>query len=279
MGLSEERQKELEQICLESRVELIELLHKKQTGHPGGSLSACEIMTVLYQEKAKISPDTLQDKDRDRIILSKGHAAPILYMALAKAGFIPQEELSTLRDLNTRLQGHPSSHALEAVELTTGPLGLGMSAGLGMALSLKLDGSPATVYVVAGDGELNEGACWEAAMCAAKFGADNLILIVDRNHVQLDGTSEEIMPMGDLGEKFRVFGWEVYTCDGHHVGELCDCIDRAKERKGKPNVIIAETVKGKGVSFMEGKNIWHGKPIDDASYAQAMKELKGGKEG
>lgn len=277
MSLTVSRKKELEALCHKFRVDLIEVLHSIQTGHPGGSLSVCEILTVLYFEKAKVDPKNPGWSERDRIILTKGHAAPMLYRVLAEKGFFPVEEMKTLRQIHSHLQGHPCALETPGVELSTGPLGIGLSASLGMAMGLKISNIDAVVYAVMGDGELNEGTVWEACMGAAKFKADNLIVIVDRNHVQLDGTSDEIMPLGDLSAKFAAFGFEVFTCDGHDVSALCDTIDLAKGVKGKPSVIIAETVKGKGVSFMEGKNTWHGKAINDEEYKLAMAELRGEK--
>lgn len=266
---------ELGTICNQLRIDLVELLHRIQTGHPGGSLSVCEILAALYFAKANIDPNRPDWPERDRIVLTKGHAAPMLYLTLAKRGFFPQEEMKTLRQMNSRLQGHPCAALTPGVELSTGPLGIGLSAAAGMALALRLDQIPATVYAVMGDGELNEGTVWEACMSAAKFKLDNLIAIVDHNKVQLDGTSDQIMPMPNLAGKFSAFGFEVTECDGHDITALCDAIDRAKQVKGKPAVILAKTVKGKGISYMEGKNIWHGSPIGRPEYEQAMNELGG----
>ncbi|HBR03718.1 MAG TPA: transketolase [Ruminiclostridium sp.] len=277
MSLTTSRKNELNALCNKFRIDLIELLHSIQTGHPGGSLSVCEILTTLYFEKAKVDPKNPKWPERDRVVLTKGHAAPMLYRVLAEKGFFPVEEMKTLRQLNTRLQGHPCALETPGVELSTGPLGMGLSACLGMAIGLKADHIDSTVYAVMGDGELNEGTCWEACMAASKFKADNLIAIVDRNHVQLDGTSDEIMPLGNLAEKFKAFGFEVFTCNGHDVEALSDTIDLAKAVKGKPAVILAETVKGKGVSFMEGKNTWHGKAINDEECKLALAELRGEK--
>ena len=210
------------------------------------------------------------DPDRDRFVLSKGHAVPMLYLNLAEKGFIPKEELLTLRQAGSRLQGHPCAHKPPGIDVSAGPLGLGLSAGLGMALAGRLQKRNHTVYVLLGDGELQEGGCWEAAMAAAKFNPGNLIAIVDHNGVQLDGTNDEIMPVGDLAAKFRSFGWETLSCDGHDVSAFSDAVDQAKQIHDKPAVIIAETVKGKGISFMEGKNTWHGKPISDVDYQAAL---------
>ncbi len=278
MSITAARKAELDALCNKFRIDVIDVLHDIQTGHPGGSLSVCEILTALYFEEARVDGSNPDWPDRDRIVLTKGHAAPMLYRILAEKGFFPVEEMKTLRHLNTRLQGHPAAQDTPGVELSTGPLGIGLSAALGMAMALKLDGSDANVYAVMGDGEINEGTVWEACMAAAKYKADNLIAILDRNHVQLDGTSDEIMPLGDLNAKFSAFGWEVINCkDGHDLIQLCDAIDAAKAVKGKPAIVIAETIKGKGVSFMEGKNTWHGKAIGDEEYKIAMAELGGAK--
>ena len=279
MRLTIESKEYLEYLCKTFRVELIKLLHKIQTGHPGGSLSATEIMTTLYFEKMNIDPHNPTWDERDRFVLGKGHAAPMLYFALAERGFFPKEDLQTLRQLNSHLQGHPCAKTTTGVELSTGPLGLGLPAALGMALAAKLDQKDYYTYVLIGDGESQEGIIWEAAMSAAKFKVDNLIVILDDNGVQLDGTTEEIMPMGDIAAKWKSFGWHVMTINGHNIEEISDAIDKAKEAKGIPSIIIAKTVKGKGVSFMEGKNIWHGKPIGDEEYNQAMAELGGASNG
>jgi len=277
MSISLERKNELDALCRKFRVDLIELLHSIQTGHPGGSLSVCEILTSLYFEKAKTDPKNPGWLQRDRIVLTKGHAAPMLYEVLAEKGFFPAGELKTLRQLNSHLQGHPCALETPGVELSTGPLGIGLSAAVGMCAGLKLSGINSTVYAIMGDGELDEGTVWEACMSASKFKTDNLIVILDHNHVQLDGTSDEIMPMGSVSAKFAAFGFEIFECDGHDVSALCDAVDKAKAVKGKPSIIIAETIKGKGVSFMEGKSIWHGKPINDEEFKLAMAELRGDK--
>ena len=276
MSLKIEDKERLEQLCAKFRRELIKLLYGIQTGHPGGSLSSTEIMTTLYFEKLKIDPKNPKDPNRDRFILGKGHAAPMLYMMLSELGFFPQDDLVTLRQLDSHLQGHPCAKKTCGVELSTGPLGLGLPAGLGMAMAAKLDGKDYRTIVLMGDGELQEGIVWEAAMSASKFAADNLLAIVDNNGVQLDGTVEEIMPMGDIPSKWRSFGWNVIEIDGHCVSAIADAIDLAATVKGRPTVIIAKTVKGKGVSFMEGKSAWHGKPISDDEYVNAMKELEAG---
>ena len=266
----------LNQLCARFRTDVLTTLHEKQTGHPGGSLSVCEILTSLYFCEMNVSPENFSSPDRDRLVLCKGHAAPMLYRVLAERGFFPVEEMRTLRDLESRLQGHPCSTETPGVEISTGPLGIGLSAALGMALSLRLNASPARVYAILGDGEINEGTVWEACMSAAKFKADNLLAILDWNGVQLDGASDEIMPMGDVGAKFEAFGWRTIECDGHNIGALCDAYDQAREIKNVPTIVLARTIKGRGVSFMEGKNTWHGQAIGDKEFAIAMRELGGG---
>lgn len=262
-------------LCGRMRIELIDLLFHAQTGHPGGSLSCCEILTLLYQDVMHIDPANPQMPGRDRLILSKGHAAPMLYLNLVHKGFIPAEELKNFRQIDSALQGHPCQHKTPGVDASAGPLGLGLSVGCGMASAAKMRNQDYFVYVLLGDGEIQEGSVWEAAMSASKLKLDHLIAILDHNHVQLDGTNDEIMPMGDIGAKFRAFGWRVLHCDGHNLQELSESIRQAQAGGGSPTVIIAETVKGKGVSFMEGKNIWHGSPIDPSHYQQAMAELGG----
>ena len=273
--MTNERKEELQRQCSKFRNDLIDLLYSIQTGHPGGSLSCTEILTSLYFEIMNVNPEDPEMEGRDHLILSKGHAAPMLYLELAEKGFFPKEELKTLRQMDSMLQGHPCVHKTPGVELSTGPLGLGLSAGLGMAMADRIKGLDSYTYVVMGDGEIEEGCIWEAAMSASKFGADHLIGILDNNGVQLDGTLEEIMPMGDIGAKWRAFGWNVVTCDGHDVEDFCRAVEQAKRTKGQPSLILANTVKGKGVSFMEGKNTWHGKAINDNEYAQAKAELGG----
>ena len=273
--MMDERKQELESLCLRFRNELIDLLYEIQTGHPGGALSCLEILTTLYTEKMNHNPKNPKMEGRDRLILSKGHAAPILYMNLAEQGYFKKEELKTLRQINSNLQGHPCMHKTAGVELSTGPLGLGLGAGLGMCLGERLKGNDSYIYVILGDGEIQEGSIWESAMAASKFNADHLIAILDNNGVQLDGTLEEIMPMGDIKAKWEAFGWNVIPCDGHDVSSISDAVDKAKENKGKPTLILAKTVKGKGISFMEGKNTWHGKVISDEDYKNAKAELGG----
>lgn len=274
--LSAEKASRLREKCAQFRIDLIKLLHSIQTGHPGGSLSAVEIVTVLYNEILNVDPKNPDDPKRDIFILGKGHAAPILYLNLADRGFFPKEQLATLRQLGTCLQGHPCADKLAGVDLSTGPLGLGISAAVGRAAAAKQDKTSETVYVLMGDGEIQEGVVWEAAMAASKYKLDNLVAVIDNNGVQLDGTLEEIMPMGDIGAKWAAFGWNVLKMDGHSVEDVYAKLTEAKALKnGKPVIILAKTVKGKGVSFMEGKNGWHGKAIGNDDLTNALKELEG----
>lgn len=277
--LTDQRIEELRGLCGRFRIDVLKAIYAAQSGHCGGSLSLCEILAVLYLECAFVAPENQDDPDRDRVVLTKGHGAPMLYRALAEKGFFPLEEMETLRRFGSRLQGHPNSEKTPGVELSTGPLGMGLSASLGMACALRHKKSPAYVYAILGDGELNEGTVWEAAMAAAKFRATNLIAIVDRNHVQLDGPSDEVMPLGDLAGKWRSFGWKVLECDGHSIPELYRTFNLARLSGDGPTAILADTVKGKGVSFMEGKNTYHGKTLTPEEYAAAMRELEGDADG
>ena len=274
MPITSQRAQELKELCREFRVDVLTAIHGAQSGHPGGSLSVCEILTLLYQERMNVSAERPDDPDRDRLVLSKGHACPMLYRNLIEKGFLPKDSMSSLRKINSLLQGHPSLHT-PGVDMPAGPLGLGLAAAQGMALGLRLNGSKARVYAILGDGELDEGAVWEAVMSAPKFKLANLTAVVDWNHVQLDGTTDEIMPMGDIGAKWRAFGWNVIVCDGHDIAALDAAFDAAEKYTAGPTVIVADTVKGKGVSFMEGQAGWHGKAIDDDSFKKAMAELGG----
>ena len=272
MELTLERQRELEALCLRFRREVLTAIYGAQSGHPGGSLSACEIITLLYQQRMNIP--TPSDPDRDRFVLCKGHGVPMLYRNLIEKGFLPAESMNTLRQIGSPLQGHPCMRT-PGIDMPSGPLGIGLAAAQGMAIGLRMNGSPARVYALLGDGELGEGAVWEAAQSAPKFRLNNLCAIVDCNKVQLDGTTEEVLPLGDLEAKWSAFRWHVIRCDGHDLRALNNAFDAAEAWSEGPTVIIADTVKGKGVSFMEGQAGWHGKAIDDASYEAAMKELGG----
>lgn len=266
---------ELRKKAAEVRIGVIKAVHSAGSGHPGGSLSAADIVTALYFDEMNIDPKDPDMKDRDKFILSKGHAGPVQYSALALRGYFPKEELLTLRKLNSRLQGHPDMRKVPGIEMSTGSLGQGFSAAGGMALANKIDGNPARVYVLLGDGELQEGIIWEAAMSAAHYKLDNLTGILDYNGLQIDGKNEDVMSVAPVDEKFRAFGWNVICIDGHDFDQIKKAFKAAKECSGKPTMIIAKTVKGKGVSFMENQAGWHGKAPDDEQTAQAIKELGG----
>ena len=258
------------------RRHIIEMLHKSGSGHPGGSLSAADIVTVLYFKEMKIDPKNPKWEDRDRFVLSKGHAAPVLYAALAEKGYFEIEELSKLRKIDSMLQGHPDMKGTPGVEMSTGSLGQGFSAASGMAIAGKLDNKDYRVYVLLGDGELQEGIIWETAMSAAHYKLDNLTAILDFNKLQIDGFNKEVMSIDPVTDKFKAFGWQVIEIDGHNYEEIIEAIQRAKETKDQPTIIIAHTIKGKGVSFMENQVGWHGNAPKDEERAQALKELGGG---
>ena len=277
MSMDAVKEQQLKAIAKQMRIDIVKMLHNVKTGHPGGSLSAVEILAVLYHNQMNVNCKDARNCERDRFVASKGHCAPVLYTTLADRGYFPKDELNHLRQLGCMLQGHPDMKRTPGVDISTGSLGLGLSVGIGMSLAARLNKQDYYTYVLLGDGELQEGQNWEAAMAAVKFKLDHLIAIVDNNGVQLDGTLEEIMPMGDIGRKFEAFGWNVLHADGHDIRAIDNAIDQAKAHLGQPTVIIAKTVKGRGVSFMEGKNTWHGKAIEDSDYAIAMAELGGDK--
>ena len=254
----------LQEKAKDIRIDIIRQIHSAGSGHPGGSLSAADIITYLYFAEMNIDPENPDKADRDRFVLSKGHAAPALYAALAEKGYFPKETLLTLRQVGSILQGHPDRKKIPGVDMSTGSLGQGVSAAVGMALANKIDGSSARVYAVLGDGELQEGMVWEAAMAAAHYNLSGLTIFIDHNGLQIDGKNEEVITVAPIEDKFRSFGWDVQTIDGH-----------AKTVKDRPQAIIAETVKGKGVSFMEDQAGWHGKAPNDEQAAQAVKELGG----
>ena len=258
----------------EVRIEIIKMIYKAQSGHPGGSLSAADIVTVLYFDILNIDVNHPQWEGRDRFILSKGHACPVWYACLAKKGFFPEEELSKLRKIGGILQGHPDMKKVPGLDMTTGSLGQGLSAGVGMALGAKTKGLKFITYVMLGDGEINEGQIWEAAMSANKFKLSNLIAILDYNNLQLDGKCSEIMPLEPLTDKWRSFGWDVKEIDGHNMREILTVFYDLKKHQEKPTIIIAHTVKGKGVSYMENQLNWHGKAPNEEQFKQAMKELE-----
>jgi len=269
----DERVRYLREKAREVRYHIIDMIYTAQSGHPGGALSATEIMTALYFDLARIDPSRPRWTDRDRIILSKGHACPVWYACLALRGYFPLEELKTLRQFESTLQGHPDKLKTPGIDMTTGSLGQGLSLGVGMALEARLTKKDYTVYVVLGDGELGEGQNWEAAASAAKYKLGNLIAIVDRNRLQMDGLTADVMPMEPIDKKFEAFGWQAKRIDGHNLKEVLTSIEEAKAVQNKPVCIIAETVKGKGVSFMENIRVWHGKPPDNEQYDQAIREI------
>lgn len=264
---------ELVEKAKEIRREIIEEVYQAQSGHPGGSLSIADILTVLYFKELNIDPKNPEWAERDRFVLSKGHCSPALYAALASRGFFEKEQLKTFRKLDSNLQGHPDRKHIPGVDMTTGSLGQGLSAANGMAISAKLDKKSYRVYCVLGDGEIEEGQVWEAAMTANKYHLDNLCVIVDNNNLQIDGKIEEVMSPYPIDEKFRSFGFEVIKIDGHNIEEIIKAFEVARNIKGKPTCIIASTIKGKGVSFMENQASWHGKAPNDEQYKQAISEF------
>ncbi len=265
---------DLERKANELRLRVLDMVQTAQSGHLGGSFSAAEILTSLYLHHLRIDASRPDWEDRDRFLLSKGHAAPMLYCALAAAGFFPSEELGTFRHLGSRLSGHPERGHTPGVEMTSGPLGHGIGVGIGMALAGRLGGKGWRVYVLVGDGEMQAGAIWEAAMAAAKYHLANLTVIVDCNGVQLDGPVREIMPLEPIVEKWSAFGWHVREVNGHSVRELLDALDKSSDICRGPSAIIAHTVKGMGVSFMEHQSSWHGKVPSSEEYLLAAGELR-----
>lgn len=255
------------------RRHIVAMIGAAGSGHPGGSLSAVEIVTALYFGVMRHDPKNPKWEDRDRFVLSKGHAAPLLYAALAEAGYFPIEELSTLRKLGSRLQGHTDMTLTPGVEMSAGALGQGLSFSLGIALAGRLDGRPYRVYALLGDGECDEGQVWEAAMASAHFKVDNLTAIVDHNKQQLDGWNRDIMNLEPLPEKWRSFGWHVAEVAGHDLAQILSALEEAKKVKGQPSAIIAHTVKGKGVSFMENNIEFHGKAPNAEELKKALEEL------
>ena len=265
---------ELEKMAKRLRRYVITMIATAGSGHPGGSLSATDIVTTLYFKIMRHDPKNPQWPDRDRFILSKGHAAPVLYAALAESGYFPIEELSTLRKLDSRLQGHTDRTLTPGVEMSSGSLGQGLSFGIGVALASRLDGRHYQTYVLLGDGECDEGQIWEAAMFAAHLKVDNLTAIVDKNELQLDGRTCDIMNLQPLADKWCAFNWHVLEINGHDIKQIVQAVKKANKIKGKPTVIIAHTIKGKGVSFMENNVDFHGKAPTPEEAARALKELE-----
>ncbi len=273
--LSENEILELEKICNQTRINILKMVHNAKSGHIGGAFSGVEILNVLFNKSLYIPVDWKKSSDfdkRDRFILSKGHASALLYSVLAQRGFFPERELMTFRKLGSRLQGHPCCRELDGIEVSTGSLGQGLSVGCGMAMGLKLDNNPANVVVYLGDGELQEGSVWEGFMQASHRKLDNLIAIIDRNGLQIDGETEKVTSLNPLDKKLEAFGWNVETIDGHDFNAIYNSIENAK-KSDKPYAIIAKTVKGRGVSFMENNAGWHGKAPNDEQFEQALAEL------
>ncbi len=267
------RIKELSQIAAKIRLGVIEATHAAGAGHPGGSLSIADILAYLYFEEMNVSVDDPKNEDRDRLVLSKGHTAPALYSALALKGFFPFEELKTLRQHDSRLQGHPDMKGIPGVDMTTGSLGLGISAACGMALAGKLNKKDYRVYAIIGDGESEEGQVWEASMFANHYKLDNLCVILDYNKLQIDGPVADVIGPAPFESKLEAFGYNVITIDGHNFEEIEKAFNDAKACKGRPTAIVANTTKGKGVSFMENKVNWHGNAPKDPDYAISVEEL------
>ena len=265
--------KELTALAVRLRMGVVEAVHAAKSGHPGGSMSAAEAFTYLYQRELNVSSANPRWSDRDRFVLSKGHTAPGLYAALALRGFFPVEELKTLRKCGSRLQGHPNMNETPGVDMSTGSLGQGVSAAAGMALAARVQGKACRVYTLLGDGELDEGEVWEALMFSAHYGLDNLCVLIDNNGLQIDGPVKEVMSPYPIVEKLAAFGLHVLTVDGHDFDQLEAAFREARETVGRPTAIVLKTVKGKGVSFMENQVGWHGKAPSDEEYEQAMAEL------
>lgn len=261
------------EICRKVRIDIIKMIQQAGSGHPGGSLSAVELMVGLYFRYLVHDPVHPWWKDRDRVIFSKGHASALLYSILAEVGYFSKKDLDTYRKLDSLLQGHPSRNGLPGVEVSTGSLGQGLSIGVGMALGLKLDRKNSRVYVLVGDGECDCGQIWEAAMSAAHYKLDNLCAILDYNHLQIDGTTSEVMNLEPIVEKWISFGWRVFAIDGHNLGEIAWAYSTASKVKNSPSLILGRTVKGKGVSFMENQACWHGKTLCSELADKALKEL------
>lgn len=264
----------LESKANELRKNILTMIHEAKSGHPGGALSIADIVTVLYFDEMRIEPENPKWPERDRLVLSKGHTCPVVYAALAMRGYFDFDHIHSLRKLDSILQGHPDMKKTPGLDMTSGSLGQGLSAGVGMALGAKLDKLPSRVFVILGDGEVQEGQVWEAAMTAAKYKLDNLVAVVDCNNLQVDGFCSEIMPVEPLDKKWAAFGWEVIKIDGHDMEQVVAALAQARQTEGKPVCILAKTVKGKGVSYMENVCEWHGIAPDHEQYVRAMSELE-----
>ncbi|MBR1455989.1 MAG: transketolase [Oscillospiraceae bacterium] len=267
---------ELKSIANDLRIKAVDMIFKAQSGHPGGSLSAAEFVTACYFREMNIDPADPKWADRDRFVLSKGHVCPIQYAALATKGYFDVSVLDTLRKEGSILQGHPDMKKCPGIDISTGSLGQGFACGAGMALAGKRQGKDYRVFVVLGDGELDEGEIWEACNVCNKYELDNVVVFVDWNNLQIDGTCDEVMPLLDIGKKFEAFGFEVWNIDGNDMQQMVDTLDEIRDRKnGRPKCIVGKTVKGKGVSYMENVCSWHGTAPNEEQYKQAMMELKG----
>ncbi len=265
----------LEEKGREIRKEILSMLYKSKSGHPGGSLSLADVFSVLYFHQLNVDPNNPQKEDRDRLVLSKGHGAPVLYATLAIKGYFPMEELNSLRKIDSMLQGHPDMKGTPGVDMSTGSLGQGFSASVGMALGCRLKKIPNRIYAILGDGELQEGLVWEAAMAASHYKLDNLTAILDYNRLQIDGNNDDVISVKPVDQKFRTFGWNVIEINGHDYGEIIDALISAENFKLKPTLILCNTIKGKGVSFMEDQAGWHGKAPNEDEYIKAINELGG----
>ena len=264
---------ELEEIAKKVRLGIIDAVYYGKSGHPGGSLSIADILTVLYFDEMNIDNENPNWEDRDRLVLSKGHCSPALYSCLANRGYFPVEDLKTFRNINSYLQGHPDRKHIPGVDMSTGSLGQGLSSANGMAISAKLDKKDYRVYCILGDGEIEEGQVWEAAMTANKYKLDNLCVIIDNNNLQIDGTIDEVMSAKPIDDKFRSFGFEIIKIDGHNMEEIKSAFEVARNVKEKPVCIIANTIKGKGVKFMENQVDWHGKAPNEEQYKEAVNDI------
>lgn len=273
-ALKQEEIESLEQTALECRRDIVRMVHHAGSGHPAGSLSAIDVLVVLYMKYMRVRTNEPHWHGRDMFFLSKGHCTPAYYAAMSARGFFPREELMTFRDMHTRLQGHPSNLHLDCVDASSGSLGQGLSVANGAALAAKHDGMDSRYYVMLGDGEIQEGQVWEAAMSAAAFGLDNVCAILDYNKIQLDGPVNEVLSIGDVRAKWEAFGWNAIEINGHDIAAIDAAFESAMRFKGKPSIIIAHTIKGKGVSFMENTAKFHGLAPTDEELAQALEELK-----
>ena len=274
MKTQKKSKEELEKLAKKIRLGIIDEVYYGKSGHPGGSLSIADIMTVLYFDEMNIDNENPNWEDRDRLVLSKGHCSPALYAALAYRGFFPVEDLKTFRNINSYLQGHPDKKNIPGVDMSTGSLGQGLSVANGMAISAKLDNKNYRVYCILGDGEIEEGQVWEAAMSSSKYKLDNLCVIIDNNNLQIDGTIDEVMSSKPIDDKFRSFGFEIIKIDEHNIEEIKSVLKITKNVKEKPVCIIAKTVKGKGVKYMENKVDWHGKAPNEDEYKQAIIDIE-----